>query len=79
MNEIPIALKSHQGVKVALTNARKDGSEFINFLALHPVFNPQGKCIYVIGVQYDATHPAACKNDLKKVDELLRVLPRILQ
>lgn len=79
VQKIREALRTHSAVKVAITNARKDGSEFMNLLALKPVCNPQGQCVYVIGVQYDVTQPQTCKSDLKKVEELLSVLPRILQ
>lgn len=73
-------LRMGKSVKVAITNARKDGSEFLNLLAVVPVANAQNNSpIYYIGVQYDVSKPDACKQDLKKIDDLLNILPRILQ
>lgn len=41
--KISEALGKGEGFKVAITNARKDGSEFLNFLAIRPVHNEIGR------------------------------------
>jgi hypothetical protein len=63
------ALKSAKPVKVALTNTRKDGSQFMNLLAMKPVFDSNGVYSYVIGVQYD----------IRQVSDLLSILPNVLK
>lgn len=73
------ALKSAQPVKVVLTNKRKDGTEFINMLAMKPVFDDQGVYAYVIGVQYDITNKAASLKQMKQVNDLLSILPNCLK
>lgn len=40
-------------LKLALTNVKKDGSSFLNFLALKPVFSRDNQYAYVIGISYD--------------------------
>ncbi len=54
------------------------GSEFFNLLAMKPVLDSQGRYAYVIGVQYDISQRTATKRDLKRVDDLLSLLPSIL-
>jgi PAS domain-containing protein len=47
------ALSSAQPVRVALTNMRKDGSEFLNIVSMHPVFdNLDGEFSFVVSVQF---------------------------
>jgi PAS domain S-box-containing protein len=66
-------------VKVALTNTREDGTEFFNLLAMKPIFDADGNYAYVIGVQYDITHREASAKEIKLVDDLLSILPNVLQ
>jgi hypothetical protein len=48
------ALSSAQPVRVALTNMRKDGSEFLNIVSMHPVFdNIDGDFSFVVSVQFE--------------------------
>ena len=77
------ALRLALPVKVALTNVRKDGSEFTNLLAMKPVFDSEGVYSYVIGVQCDISSnnkgdPHAANAQLASVDDVLALLPNIL-
>jgi hypothetical protein len=48
------ALSSAQPVRVALTNMRKDGSEFLNIITMHPVFeHTDGEFSFVVSVQFE--------------------------
>ncbi len=58
---------------------RKDGTEFFNMLALHPVFDRRGAYSHVIGVQYDITRADATTKEIKLVDDLLVILASILR
>jgi PAS domain S-box-containing protein len=73
------ALANAQPVKVALTNKRKNGTEFLNLLSMKPVFDSQGVYSYVLGVQYDLSQTETHIQDIKLVDDLLSILPNILQ
>jgi PAS domain S-box-containing protein len=73
------ALRERNATKVALTNKRKDGTEFFNLLAMKPVMGARGEYAYVVAVQYDIDSPTASRADLKRVDDLLFLLPTILQ
>mmetsp|Transcript_24799 Transcript_24799/g.41439 ORF Transcript_24799/g.41439 Transcript_24799/m.41439 type:complete len:390 (+) Transcript_24799:122-1291(+) len=73
------ALAAAKPVKVAITNARKDGSEFMNLLAMKPVFDGDGVYSYVLGVQYDITGPGASLEQMKTVNDLLSILPNVLK
>lgn len=72
------ALSAAKPIKIALTNARKDGSTFMNLLAMKPVFDLDGTYSYVIGVQFDVSSPQSSSKDLQAVEDLLRLLPNIL-
>lgn len=73
------ALATAQPVKIAITNKRKNGSNFLNLLAMKPIFDKDGNYAYVIGVQYDLTQPHASLRDIKAVDDLLSILPNIVE
>eukprot|EP01036_Dinobryon_divergens_P035047 gene35047-45369_t len=73
------ALAAAQPVKVVLTNRRKNGDEFLNFLSMKPVFDKNGVYSYVLGVQYDFSRTDLQIQDVKLVDDLLSILPHLLQ
>lgn len=75
IERISTALRDAQPVRVAITNVRKDGTPFLNLLALKPIFDQAGVYRYVVGMQFDATQSDATPAKLKIVDELLKVLP----
>ena len=72
------ALRLAKPVKVALTNVRKDGTEFGNLLAMKPVFDRDGVYTYVIGVQCDISDPTVSHRTMRVVEDLLSILPNIL-
>lgn len=47
------ALSERQLIKVAITNFRKDGSSFVNLLAMKPIFDRYGQYAYVLAIQLD--------------------------
>jgi len=51
------AIRQHISCNVQMTNARKDGSHFINDLTLHPIHDSNGDCRYCVGLLAD--HSAA--------------------
>jgi PAS domain S-box-containing protein len=73
------ALAKGLGVKVAITNARKDGSEFTNFLALKPVFDKHENYLFVCGVQYDITRADASLQEIKTSEDFLAILCNTLR
>jgi hypothetical protein len=57
------ALHFAQPVRVALTNMRKDGSEFLNIVTMHPVFDRlDGAYSYVVCVQFEMRDDSNDKN-----------------
>lgn len=76
------ALRHAKPARVALTNVNRTGDEFINLLALQPVFNARGEYSYVVAVQYDVAKPtrpgATVAGDLKRVEDLVDVLLSIM-
>ncbi len=71
------ALRLAKPVKVAITNVRKDGTEFGNLLAMKPVFDSEGVYSYVIGVQCDVSDPTVSHRTTLMVEDLLSILPNI--
>lgn len=72
------ALRNSQPIKVGVTNVRRDGSEFFNMLAMHPVFNIKGDYTHVIAVQYDIINSVACAADVKRVDDILSIVSNVM-
>lgn len=79
VGKISEALGKGEGFKVAITNARKDGSEFLNFLAIRPVHNAQHTMSHVLAVQYDITQEAASLKEIKMVEDALALLCNMLK
>lgn len=79
IRKLQYALRCALPVKVALTNVRKDGEEFINLLAMKPIFDSHGVYSYVVGVQYDITLTGASLRELNMVNDLLNILPNVLK
>ncbi len=50
------AIRNREQVEVTLRNYRKDGALFHNKLNITPLFDPQGRLLYFLGVQYDVTN-----------------------
>lgn len=73
------ALRLAKPVKVALTNVRKDGTDFGNLLAMKPVFDGEGVYSYVVGVQCDISDPSVAHRTIRTVEDLLTILPNILE
>eukprot|EP00981_Chlorochromonas_danica_P009728 scaffold2801_cov161-Ochromonas_danica.AAC.8 len=64
--KIADALSKGEGCKIAITNRRKNGVDFLNFLALRPVLSrDSGDYKYVIAVQYDITNAEASLRQMK--------------
>lgn len=67
----------HDGkpVKVAITNYRKDGSPFMNLLALKPIFDSNGEYAFVVGIQFDIGDGNASPERLQMVEKIMAALP----
>lgn len=80
IQKLSIALRDRKPVKVAITNKRKDGTTFPNYLALKPIFDKNGDYSFIVGCQYDlSAKPIISKTqDLKLVDDVLSIMPNIL-
>jgi PAS domain S-box-containing protein len=73
-----MALKENQATRLAITNYRKDGSKFLNMVALKPTFDHFGQCVYIIGVYYDIARKEATMEELQKINIMLAILPFLL-
>lgn len=73
------AMMKGLGVKVAITNARKDGNTFFNFLALRPVYDQKGNYSLVVGVLYDITRQDASLQDIKMIEDYLTLVCNVLK
>eukprot|EP00966_Prymnesium_polylepis_P097040 2247946-Prymnesium_polylepis.1 len=67
-------IRSAEQTTVRVTNYKKDGTQFVNVLTLHPVKDSTGKYRYQIGVQSDAARAAQEKAAL---EHLRSVLPTV--
>ena len=69
------ALAEGRQVKVAITNYRKDGTPFMNLLALRPIFDVDGEYAFVVGIQFDIGEDYGAPGRLKMVENVLNSLP----
>ncbi len=69
--KIASTLAKGSGIKLAMNNQRKDGSDFYNFLALRAVHDREGKYKFVLGVQYDMGKEDATLREIKLIEDLL--------
>lgn len=72
------ALVEASTAKVLITLYRRGGGKFLAAVALKPSFDNKGQLIYWIAVYYDLSRKGAHLNDLKRVSDLLALLPNLL-
>jgi PAS domain S-box-containing protein len=78
-DKIAFALQNGVGLKVVITNVKKDGTTFYNFLSFVPVYNRHGQYAYVIAKLYDITDSMASYRDVKMSEEVLYLTAMILR
>jgi PAS domain S-box-containing protein len=61
------ALREHESVTVTLRNYRKDGTLFYNRFTIRPLFDPQGRLIYYLGIQYDISEIVRVREELDRL------------
>ena len=67
-------IRAAEQTTVRVTNYKKDGSQFVNVLTLHPVHDSTGAYRYSIGLQSDGARAAQESQTLERVRA---VLPRV--
>jgi PAS domain S-box-containing protein len=78
--KIADALAKAEGIKIAVTHQRRNGSEFLDFLALRPVLTrADHEYIYVVAVQYDISKAEASLKEIKAVGDFLSLMSNILK
>jgi PAS domain S-box-containing protein len=71
IEEIRKALREQEPVTVTLRNYRKDGTLFHNQFSIRPLYDPQGRLIYYLGIQYDVTEKVRAQEELERLNRLL--------
>jgi PAS domain S-box-containing protein len=79
IEKISSALSQGLALKVALTNQKKDGTNFCNFLAVRPVFNCSDNYLYVLAVPYDVTNPNSSLFEMKQSEDFLVIICNALK
>lgn len=69
--QIREALRRHESVTVTLRNYRKDGTLFYNQFTIRPLFDPENRLIYYLGIQYDVTAKIRAQEELRRLNALL--------
>mmetsp|Transcript_5485 Transcript_5485/g.5652 ORF Transcript_5485/g.5652 Transcript_5485/m.5652 type:complete len:418 (+) Transcript_5485:93-1346(+) len=69
------ALSNYEPIKICITNYRDDGTPFTNLLAMKPVFDMDGYCRFILGVQYDTSGENSTPALMKLASTLLDTLP----
>ena len=74
IEQIREALRNRTSVTVTLRNYRRDGSLFYNQFSIRPLFDPKGKLIYYLGIQYDVTDKVKAQEELNRLNSLLEAI-----
>ncbi|MFO1102406.1 MAG: helix-turn-helix domain-containing protein [Methylocystis sp.] len=69
------AIGNRQQVEVTLRNYRKDGTLFHNRLNITPLFDPDGRLLYFLGVQYDVSDQVKAELEIGDLKAKLMSLP----
>lgn len=72
-------LTSGSGIKMAIMNSRKDGSDFTNFLAVRPVHDLEGNYTHVLGVQYDMSREEASLKEIKLIEDFIMIVGNLMK
>ena len=54
------AIRTYTRVTVKISNAKKDGTHFVNDLSTHPIFDSDGKCRFMVCNQRCLVTHSAC-------------------
>jgi PAS domain S-box-containing protein len=73
IEQIREALRTDTPVTVTLRNYRKDGTLFHNRFSIRPLFDPAGRVIYYLGLQYDVTEQVRAESELARLNALLEL------
>ncbi len=68
------AISRREHIEVTLRNYRKDGSLFYNKLNITPLYDTQGRLLYMLGVQYDVTSQAQAEAEISELKAKLTAL-----
>jgi hypothetical protein len=72
------ALATSQPVKVCITNFKRDGTPFVNLLAMKPIYDEKGEYRYVVGVQFDIGRDANNTSMLQLAEMMLKTIPNVI-
>lgn len=70
---------SMQPVKMTLTSYRQSGVKFNHLFNSRPIFDANSRCMYVLTLHCDLTSPEFNPDDLKDVEDLLSIIPLLIQ
>lgn len=66
------AFKNNESINITFKNYRKNGEEFYNHLEMSPLFDSKGNLLYYLGVQLDVTQEIHDREEIKRLNELLK-------
>lgn len=72
---IRAAIREHRSVTLTLRNYRKDGALFYNRFTVRPLFDPQGRIIYFLGIQYDVSDQILAEEAVSRLTAQLAMNP----
>lgn len=74
INKLSLAVKEFEPITACLTNVRKNGRDFLNFLYLYPVSNKNNRCRYMIGLQNEVLNSSQTIKNLEYYEDLLTII-----
>jgi hypothetical protein len=80
IQELREAIRAQEPCHVSLLNYKSNGSTFLNFLSITPIFDDDGLCHYYVGTLTEVSERfTALKPQLRSADRLHKLLPARLR
>ena len=76
--EMSKRLGKGESMKLLLTNYKKDGTKFRNYLSMFPIKDKNDVIFYYLSIQCDVSNESTPFNFMMLIDDLLGVIPAII-
>lgn len=69
-------VNNHERVEATIRNYRKNGELFHNRVTIAPLFDADGRAVYLLGIQYDVSEELRARREIERLESKLRALER---
>jgi len=77
--ELYDSFSSMQPMTISMTSYRQNGAKFTHAFNSRPIFDANCKCVYILTLHCDFSSSKFNSDDLKDVEDLLSIIPLLIQ